>query len=246
MKVLIVDDDRVLADVVAFTLRREGFHISLAYDGEAALQRWAEEEPDLIVLDVNMPKLDGFAVCQRIRKQADTPILLLTVRGEEDDIVHGLELGADDYITKPFSPRQLVARAQAVLRRAGKTPAPAIRQVGALRLDLSRRMLRFGEGEAVSLTPLESRLLDYLMLNAGHVLTAEAIIDHVWGTDGSDRDTLHQLVYRLRIKITQACGTDFIPRLSPKDTDGPDSAAPAYIKTIPGLGYDLTVHPSIG
>ena len=115
MKALIVDDDRVLADVVAFTLRREGFEIVMAYDGDTALQRWFNEKPDLVVLDVNLPKLDGFAVCRRIREQADTPIILLTVRGEEDDVVRGLELGADDYITKPFSPRQLVARTQAVM-----------------------------------------------------------------------------------------------------------------------------------
>src|SRR4030042_6559525 len=103
MKVLIVDDDRVLADVVAFTFRREGFQVVQAHDGEAALQRWGEEQPDLVVLDVNLPRLDGFAVCRRIREQSDTPILLLTVRGDEDDVVRGLELGADDYVTKPFS-----------------------------------------------------------------------------------------------------------------------------------------------
>jgi DNA-binding response OmpR family regulator len=235
MKVLVVDDDRVLADVVAFTLRREGFQISLAYDGEAALQCWAREQPDLIVLDVNMPKMDGFAVCQRIREQADTPILLLTVRGEEDDIVHGLGLGADDYITKPFSPRQLVARAQAVMRRAGKTPRPAFRQVGELWLDPSRREIRIGESAAVSLTPLESRLLDYLMLNAGHVLTTDAIISHVWGLEGGDRDMLRQLVHRLRLKMNQA--------QSP-DADEPDSTASVYIETVPGLGYGLIVSPS--
>ena len=134
MKALIVDDDRVLADVVAFTLRREGFEIVMAYDGATALQRWSNEKPDLVVLDVNLPKLDGFAVCRRIREQADTPIILLTVRGEEDDVVRGLELGADDYITKPFSPRQLVARTQAVMRRAGKSAAPAVRRVGDLAL----------------------------------------------------------------------------------------------------------------
>jgi DNA-binding response OmpR family regulator len=227
MRVLIVDDDRVLADVLAFTLRREGFQVILARDGVAALERWAEEQPDLIVLDVNLPKLDGFAVCQRIREQADTPILLLTVRGEEDDIVHGLKLGADDYITKPFSPRQLVARAQAVLRRAGKATVPAIRKAGILTLDPSRRELRIGDGETVSLTPLENRLLDYLMLNAGHVLTAEAIIDHVWGAEGGDRDMLRQLVHRLRVKIAQACGSDAV-----------------YIETVPGLGYGLTLPSS--
>jgi DNA-binding response OmpR family regulator len=232
MKALIVDDDRVLADVLAFTLRREGFQIVLAYDGEAALKCWAEEQPDLIVLDVNMPRLDGFAVCQRIREQADTPIILLTVRGEEDDIVHGLKLGADDYITKPFSPRQLVARAHAVLRRAGRSALPAVRQAGDLTLDPSRRELRIGEGDPVFLTPLESRLLDYLMLNAGHVLTAEAIITHVWGAEGGDRDMLRQLVHRLRGKIAEACTT------GPGESD---AAPPAYVETVPGLGYGLVV-----
>ncbi len=232
MKALIVDDDRVLADVLAFTLRREGFQVIQAYDGEAALERWAEDQPDLIVLDVNMPRLDGFAVCQRIREQADTPIILLTVRGEEDDIVHGLKLGADDYITKPFSPRQLVARAHAVLRRSGRSVAPSIRQTGDLALDPSRRELCIGGGEPVPLTPLESRLLDYLMLNVGHVLTAEAIIAHVWGIEGGDRDMLRQLVHRLRGKITQAHG----PKAG-------ESGLPELvsIETVPGLGYGLTL-----
>jgi DNA-binding response OmpR family regulator len=231
MKVLIVDDDRVLADVLAFTMRRAGYQIIQAFDGESALQRWAEDRPDLIVLDVNLPKLDGFAVCQRIREQDNTPILLLTVRAEEDDIVYGLELGADDYITKPFSPRQLVARAQAVLRRAGKIPTPAIRQVGELTLDPNRREIRFDDGETISLTPLESRLLDYLMLNAGHVLTTEAIIEHVWGPDGGDRDMLRQLVHRLRGKITKAFRS-----LGESDLTQPD-----YIETVPGLGYGLII-----
>jgi len=237
MKALVVDDDRALADVVAFTLRREGFQVIQAYDGEAALRRWAEEQPDLIVLDVNLPKLNGFAVCQRIRERADTPILLLTVRDEEDDIVHGLKLGADDYITKPFSPRQLVARAQAVMRRAGKRPAVSIRQVGGLVLDPSRREIRIGQGEAIFLTPLESRLLDYLMLNAAHVLTADDIIDHVWGPEGGDRDALRQLVHRLRNKIAHACNVD---------TDELDPSHPTYIETVPGLGYGLIVPPLSG
>jgi DNA-binding response OmpR family regulator len=223
MKALVVDDDRVLADLVAFSLRREGFEVILAHDGEAALRRWAEEQPDLIVLDLNMPKLDGFAVCRQIREQADTPIILLTVRGEEDDIVRGLKLGADDYMVKPFSPRQLIARAQAILRRAGQTPTPAIRQVGELTLDPSRRELRLGQWEAVSLTPLENRLLDYLMINAGQILTIESLINHVWGSEGGDRDMLRQLVRRLRGKIAQASAT-------------PD---PIYIETVAGLGYGL-------
>jgi DNA-binding response OmpR family regulator len=241
MKALIVDDDRVLADVVAFTLRREGFEVTKVYDGEAALQRWTVEQPDLIVLDVNLPKLDGFAVCQRIRQQADTPILLLTVRDEEDDIVRGLELGADDYITKPFSPRQLVARAQAILRRAGKKTAPAIRQVGRLTLDPSRREIRMGaDTPSISLTPLESQLLDYLMLNAGHVLTTEAIIEHVWGPEGGDRDMLRQLIHRLRGKIARA-----IPgKEADQIASSPDKfrAQLPRIETIPGLGYGLNVN----
>lgn len=247
MKALIADDDRVLADVLAFTLRREGFEVIQAHDGEAALERWAESQPDLVVLDVNMPRLDGFAVCQRIREcersesRADTPIILLTVRAEEDDIVHGLGLGADDYITKPFSPRQLVARAQAVLRRAGRATAAdmagyvgagALRRVGVVTLDTGRRELRVSEGEPVSLTPLESRLLNYLLLNAGHVLTAEAIIDHVWGPEGADRDMLRQLVRRLRSKLPQASdvGAGSAPGLPP-----------AYVETVPGVGYGLMV-----
>jgi len=224
MKALVVDDDRVLADLVTFALHREGFEVIQAYDGEAALRRWAGEDPDVIVLDVNMPKVDGFAVCRRIRAEDDTPIIMLTVRGEEDDIVRGLELGADDYVPKPFSPRQLVARIHAVLRRAGRTPTPAVRQVGQLTLDPSRREVIVGGGDAISLTPLECQLLEFLMLNGGHVLTHSAIIDHVWGPEGADRDMLRQVVHRLRDKIE------------------PDSSEPIYIETVPGLGYGLSIH----
>ncbi len=219
MKVLIVDDDRVLADVVAFALRREGFQVIQAFDGLSALQRWAEDKPDLLVLDVNLPKMDGFTVCQRIRKEADTPIIMLTVRGEDDDIVHGLELGADDYIPKPFSPRQLVARAQAVLRRAGQATSPAPREAGNLHLSTSRREVRIGESEPIALTVLEGRLLDCLIINSGQILTFDTLIDHVWGAQGGDRDMLRQLVRRLRRKIEI------------------DPANPAYIQTVPGLGY---------
>jgi len=238
MKALVVDDDRVLADVVAFTLRREGFQVTTAFDGQAALSRWAEERPDLIVLDVNLPKLDGFAVCRRIRAQADTPILLLTVRDEEDDIVRGLELGADDYITKPFSPRQLVARAQAVLRRAGQAPTPGVQQVGPLTLDAGRHEIRLEPGQPVSLTPLESRLLTYLILNAGQVLTADALIEHVWGPEGGDRDMLRQLVHRLRTKMAEVRQTDLAETK-------PGVELP-YIETVPGLGYGLVIPTAAG
>ena len=217
MKVLVVDDDRVLADVVAFTLRREGYQVILAFDGKSALQRWADEQPDLIILDINLPKLDGFSVCNHIRERSDIPILLLTVRAEEDDIVQGLNIGADDYITKPFSPRQLVARAQAIMRR-----------VGNLIFNPSQRELVINQGDPISLTPLENRLLDYLMLNAGQVSRTDAIIDHVWGPAGGDRDMLRQLVRRLRNKIES------------------DPANPTIIMTIPGLGYGITEYKGEG
>jgi DNA-binding response OmpR family regulator len=221
MIALVVDDDRVLADLIAFTLRREGFQVVQAHDGPAALRRWQEEQPAVIILDINLPRMDGFSVCQTIRQQDDVPIILLTVREEEDDIVHGLSLGADDYVLKPFSPRQLVARIQAVLRRTGRGEQTAVRQAGSFTLDLNRRELRIASESPISLTILESRLLDYLMLNAGHVLPAEEIIDHVWGAEGGDKDMLRQLVHRLRTKIE------------------PDPTHPAYIETVAGLGYGL-------
>lgn len=222
MKALIVDDDRVLADVVAFALRREGFQVIQAYDGLTAIQRWAEEKPDLIILDVNLPKMDGFTVCQRIRKESDVSIIMLTVRSEDDDIVHGLDLGADDYIAKPFSPRQLVARAHAVLRRTGQNSVYAPVQAGGLSLASTRREVTIGDRKPVALTSLEGRLLHYLMVNAGQVMTIDAIIDHVWGPQGGDRDMLRQLVRRLRNKIE------------------PDPAQPKYIRTVPGLGYGFS------
>ena len=221
MKALVADDDRVLAELVAFALRRAGFEVIQAHDGESTLRRWESSDPDIVVLDVNMPRMDGFAVCRQIRAQAERPVILLTVRDEEDDIVRGLELGADDYIPKPFSPRQLVARIHAVLRRAGKPPTAAVRQVGRLRLDPSRRQVQVGDGDAVSLTPLECQLLEFLMLNAGHILTHNVIIDHVWGPEGADRDMLRQVVHRLRQKIE------------------PDPSHPVHIETVPGLGYGL-------
>jgi len=229
MKALVVDDDRVLADLVSFTLRREGFQVVQAQDGESALQRWMEEQPDIILLDVNLPKTtalsDGFAVCRKIREKADTPIILLTVRDDENDIVFGLQAGADDYVVKPFSPRQLVARVQAVLRRSARGPVGGVQQVGDLRLDPDRREARLGDGPPAALTALECRLLEYLLLNAGHILPINDLIAHVWGPGGGDRDMLRQLVRRLRAKIE------------------PDPATPTLIETIPGRGYGLKKNP---
>ncbi|MFL7813824.1 MAG: response regulator transcription factor [Anaerolineales bacterium] len=222
MKILVVDDDRVLADVITFMLHKEGFEVIKAFDGSAALERWKEEGPDLLILDVNMPKMGGFEVCRRIRAQSDTPILMLTVRGEEEDILGGFELGADDYLVKPFSPRQLVARVKAILRRSGARVTQKELQVGDLVLyPAKREVVLADQEESISLTHLENQLLEYLMINAGQVLTVEMIIDQVWGPSGADRDMLRQLVHRLRTKIE------------------PDPSEPVYIQTVPGLGYGL-------
>jgi len=228
MKALVVDDDIVLADLVAFSLRREGFEVIQAQNGQAALERWRADSPDIIILDVNLPRtvpaLDGFAVLQHIRTESDIPVILLTVRGEEDDIVGGLKLGADDYIVKPFSPRQFIARVQSVLRRSQRGAEKSLLQAGPLLLDIERRTVRISDGLPVNLTDLETRLLEYLMLNRGHILTIQDLISSVWGSGTAamgDRDMLRQLVRRLRIKIE------------------PDPSSPAFIETVPGKGYGL-------
>lgn len=222
MKILVVDDDRVLADVITFTLHKEGYDIIKAYDGVVALERWQEEQPDLVILDVNMPRMGGFEVCRRIRAESDTPIMMLTVRGDEEDILGGFELGADDYIVKPFSPRQLVARVKAILRRSGAKPQHLEIQAGEFMLyPGNREFLISPDQDPIKLTPLENQLMEYFMVNAGQVLTVEMIIDQVWGPMGGDRDMLRQLIRRLRIKIE------------------PDPSDPVYIHTVPGMGYGL-------
>lgn len=215
MKILIVEDDLSLSDILAFTLRRAGFEAVLVYDGEAALEKWSSEQPDLILLDLNLPKLSGLEVCRRIRAEDNTPIIILSVRGGDEDVVKGLELGADDYIVKPFSPSQLVARVRAVLRRAGTEVTPGKLEVGGFALLRERHELQRMGQPPVRLTPLETRLVEALMLNAGRVLTSERLITAVWGVDGGDRAMLKQLVYRLRAKFDD----------------------PLPIETVPGIGY---------
>lgn len=226
MKILVVEDDLSLSDVLAFSLRRAGYEVVTAFDGLAALQLWETENPDLLVLDLNLPKLDGLAVCRQIRSQAQTPIIILSVRSGDEAVVKGLEYGADDYVVKPFSPTQLVARIKAVSRRAGVTETANILEVAGLMLDRSRNEVRHHNSEPVRLTPLEARLLERLMLHAGQVLTSDALITTVWGNEGGDKTMLKQLVYRLRSKIM------------PGDSHSHDSASP--IETIPGVGYSLT------
>jgi DNA-binding response OmpR family regulator len=221
MKTLIVDDDRTLAEVIAFTFKREGFDVIMAEEGMAALRRWAEDDPDLIILDVNLPKANGFDVCHQIREQDDTPIILLTVRDSDDDVVRGLEMGADDYITKPFSPKQLIARTHAVLRRAKKRFPVKVRRVGGIHLDLNRHEITIHGNKPIPLTTLEHRLIECLIMNAGETVTADFISDYVWGPLKGNRDMLRQLVHRLRNKIE------------------PDPTNPAIIETISGVGYTL-------
>ena len=224
MKALVVDDDLALADVVSFTLRKAGYDVIVAHDGLVALDRWRNEAPDLIILDLNLPKIDGLSVCRQIRAQDDTPIIILSVRDQEDDIVTGLKLGADDYIVKPFSPRQMIARAEAVLRRVGDSrPSPGNLIVGDITLDLSRCKVAC-RGELIAkLSPLECRLMEILMLNRDQVMLADTLIDQVWGPQGGDKDMLKQLVYRLRHKI-EICPSKLM-----------------FIETVSGVGYSLVV-----
>lgn len=222
MKALIVEDDLALSDVLAFTLRHAGFEVVATHDGLDALETWRQGNPDVIILDLNLPGVDGLAVCRRIRVESQVPIIMLTVRSEESEVVTGLEMGADDYIVKPFSPRELVARVRAVMRRAGKAPGGGILSAAGLTLDRSRNELHRTGETPVRLTPLEAGLLETLMLNAGRVLTGDTLVDAVWGLEGGDRTMLKQLVYRLRAKIE------------------PDPTNPIYVETVPGVGYGFT------
>lgn len=223
MKILVVDDDLVLADVISFTLRRAGFDVLLAHDGATALERFQLEAPNIVVLDVELPRMSGLEVCRAIRSKADTPIIMLTVRDTDEDVVHGLELGADDYITKPFSPTQLVARAQAVLRRTGKATPPRKLAFAGMTLNPERHTVQFPDQTPIQLTQLEFKLMETLVLNSGQVLPAGTLIDRVWGPGGGDKAMLKQLLYRLRRKIELE-----------------DSAI--YIEAIPGIGYALMQH----
>lgn len=231
MKILVVEDDLSLSDVLAFSLRRAGYEVVTAFDGLAALQLWESENPDLLVLDLNLPKLDGLAVCRQIRSQAQTPIIILSVRSSDEAVVKGLEYGADDYVVKPFSPTQLVARIKAVARRAGVTETANVLQVAGLTFDRSRNEVQRRNDEPIRLTPLEARLLERLMLHVGQVLTSDALITAVWGNEGGDKTMLKQLVYRLRAKL--------VPDESAA-SEGFSSAAASLIETIPGVGYSLT------
>jgi len=220
---MIADDDRDLLALIAFTLTQAGYLVVRAADGQTALRAFDAETPDLVVLDINMPHASGFQVCEAIRAKSRVPIMMLTVRGEEEDLVRALELGADDYLTKPFSPRTLLARIKALLRRAGiESSAPLI--AGRVILDLEEHTVTVSQGVPVRLTKLELRLLQMLLANAGRSVNSDRLLVQVWGHRNSgDRQLLKQLVHRLRQKIEA------------------DPANPTLLQTAAGSGYKLVV-----
>lgn len=221
MKILVVDDDRDLLELVAFALGQAGFGVIKAMDTRAALAAFDAELPNLVILDINLPSGSGLDVCRAIRSRSSVPVMMLTVRNEEEDLVRALEIGADDYLTKPFSPRTLLARVRALLRRAGLEAGDAL-AAGRLRLDLEGHSLQIGDDPPIRLTRLETRLMQLLLAQAGRVVSAERLLAHVWGQrGGGDRQLLKQLVHRLRQKIE------------------PDPAMPRYLHTEPGVGYRL-------
>lgn len=225
-RILVVEDEAMVADVVERYLRRAGYEVEVAHDGNAGLAAYYRTLPDLVVLDVMLPGIDGLEVCQRIRESGSTPVILLTARDREADKINGLGLGADDYVTKPFSPRELVARVEAVLRRAA-APARAAADPSA------RGALRFGDlevdsvkrsvllrGEPVALTAREFDLLVYLAEHPGRVFSREQLMDAIWDQDfEGDAGTVTVHVRRLRTKIEQ------------------DPSRPAYLRTVWGVGY---------
>ena len=224
MKILIADDDHDLLGLIAFTMVQSGFVVIKASDGAVALQLFKDQAPDLVLLDINMPQVNGFEVCARIREQSSVPVMMLTVRGEEEDLVKALELGADDYLNKPFSPRTLIARVKALLRRAGVEAAAAPIKVGQLQLDVDEHTVTVGDQAPVRLTKLETRLLQMLLANAGHTISSERLLMQVWGHKGAgDRQLLKQLVHRVRQKIEV------------------DPSVPQWLQTVSSAGYKLVI-----
>jgi DNA-binding response OmpR family regulator len=220
-RVLVVDDDPTVAEVVVRYLVREGFAAESVGDGRSALDSFRRELPDLVVLDLMLPGVDGLEVCRRIRALAPVPIIMLTARGDEDDRVVGLDIGADDYVAKPFSPRELTARVKAVLRRARSTPAaeqPATIMGDGLAVDVGAREVRV-DGKVVSLTAREFELLAFLGRNPRQVFRREALLERVWGYTYGDTSTVTVHVRRLREKIER------------------DPSTPRHLVTVWGVGY---------
>ncbi|MGW5348157.1 response regulator [Streptomyces sp. HUAS TT3] len=221
-RILVVDDDPTVAEVVTGYLHRAGHAVEHAADGPAALARVARERPDLVVLDLMLPGIDGLEVCRRLRADGPLPVIMLTARGDEDDRITGLELGADDYVTKPFSPRELVLRVESVLRRSrtavAAEPGPAVLYGGGIRLDRETRQAS-RNGEVLALTLREFDLLAHFLARPGRAHGREELMREVWGWDFGDLSTVTVHVRRLRAKIED------------------DPAAPRLIRTVWGVGY---------
>jgi DNA-binding response OmpR family regulator len=218
--VLVVDDDPIVLDVVVRYLERDGFRTLTAADGQAARALLERERPSLVVLDVMLPGIDGLSLCRWIRASSDLPVILLTARGEEADRIVGLELGADDYVTKPFSPRELTARVRTVLRRSAPAePVPGALAFGELELDSAGREVRL-DGKRLRVTAKEFDLLWFLASNAGHVFSRDQLMSRVWGYEAAlDTGTVTVHVRRLREKIEQ------------------DPSRPRRLETVWGVGY---------
>lgn len=221
MKVLVADDDADLRALVGFTLTQAGFEVCTATDGAKAIEAFAREAPGFVLLDVNMPQLNGLEVCRRIRQASRVPIMMLTVRDGEDDLVAALDAGADDYVRKPFSPRALLARVRALSRRTRPADERLI-EAGNLRLDRDQLTLQIGGQAPVRLTPLEVKALHLLMSHPGRTVTVDRLLTQIWGGNTArERRTLKQLIYRLRQKLEH------------------DPAEPRVLQTTPGAGYKL-------
>jgi len=221
-KILIVDDEERMVRFIRMNLEHDGFLVSEAFNGKQAIQKMRDATPDLLLLDVMMPDVDGFEVLETIREISNVPVIMLTAKGEEDDRVRGLELGADDYVTKPFSPRELVSRVKAVLRRtegASGSMHELIEVDERLKIDFDRREIWL-EGKLVKLRPTEYRLLYHLVQNAGWVVSHDQLLQKVWGYEYRDEPHYVRLyINYLRQKLEK------------------DSAVPVYILTERGVGY---------
>ncbi|NPA06852.1 MAG: response regulator transcription factor [Chloroflexi bacterium] len=219
-RILVVDDEKRIVHLIRLNLEHDGFEVLAAYDGREALKRVREDLPDLVLLDVMLPDMDGFEVLKLIREVSDVPVIMVTAKGEEEDIVRGLELGADDYITKPFSPRELVSRIRAVLRRYQSQTMDDVVQIDdRLKIDFARRQV-WVDGKPIKLRPTEYRLLYHLVKNAGWVLTYEQLLRKVWGHEYRDEHHYVRLyINYLRQKLEK------------------DPSNPKYILTEHGVGY---------
>ncbi|CAB4644348.1 unannotated protein [freshwater metagenome] len=220
-RVLVIEDEESFRDALQFMLSREGFDVVLAADGAEGIKQFDAKNPDIVLLDLMLPEVSGTEVCKYIRTKSNTPVIMLTAKDTEIDKVVGLELGADDYVTKPFSTRELLARIKAVLRRGADVEFDSVGAVegGPIRMDVDRHALTVN-GEPVSMPLKEFELLEFLMRNSGRVLTRGQLMDRIWGSDYvGDGKTLDVHVKRIRSKIE------------------PDPANPVYLTTVRGLGY---------